>query len=381
MENTVCKCHLCTTGNYNPADYQVNVLDFKRERPVGVSGLMRVKNEARWVAQCIDSCIEALDELIICYQDCSDETPEIIEQKRRQYPDKIRVFYYAPFVYAHDLSKDNFEYACNLPEDSIHLLSNYYNYTLSKATYRYAVKIDADQIYFTKFLIDLCDAYRCSFVKRQSISGFLAFGYFALFVKLSRRFPEVFFRLLDFFPFKDIIMDKYLSYLYTRITQTKLPVALSGINLCDGKFGWGMPAFSDCNKIFLFNGCGDTLVFEISDKSYYFPSYQTIEKEEVTAKIGFNSVYTSQRIIESFYFDGAGFLSAGFCWFHMKFVGQKEMAGHPIYEKIDFNSLSQLSLSELYRSEILDASEIQHGFRLFFLCYDKDIPSPTYLIK
>ena len=35
----------------------------------GLSGIMRVKNEARFIADCIDSCIEALDELVIVYND------------------------------------------------------------------------------------------------------------------------------------------------------------------------------------------------------------------------------------------------------------------------------------------------------------------------
>ena len=43
----------------------------------------------------------------------------------------------------------------------VHLLANYYNYTLSKAQYRYAMKIDADQIYFTDKLKAFCDLYRC----------------------------------------------------------------------------------------------------------------------------------------------------------------------------------------------------------------------------
>ncbi|MFR8356037.1 MAG: hypothetical protein ACLVEJ_10515 [Parabacteroides sp.] len=70
-------------------------------------------------------------------------------------------------VFSHDLSEEEYGYACSLPEDSIHLLSNYYNYTLSKATYRYAMKIDADQIYFPERMIRLCDAYRSLPVKKK----------------------------------------------------------------------------------------------------------------------------------------------------------------------------------------------------------------------
>ncbi|MFR8356017.1 MAG: hypothetical protein ACLVEJ_10415 [Parabacteroides sp.] len=40
-----------------------------------------VKNDAEFLSDCIESCIDALDELIICYQDCTDNAPEIIRGK------------------------------------------------------------------------------------------------------------------------------------------------------------------------------------------------------------------------------------------------------------------------------------------------------------
>ena len=45
----------------------------------GLSGLMRIKNEASFIEGCITSCIDALDELIIVYNDCTDNTPEIVK--------------------------------------------------------------------------------------------------------------------------------------------------------------------------------------------------------------------------------------------------------------------------------------------------------------
>ena len=78
-----------------------------------------------------------------------------------QYPDKIRVFEYRPSVYPLiDLDEEELEKAKLLPPDSIHTLAGYCNYALSKASYRYAVKIDADQVYFTDRLKHICDAYR-----------------------------------------------------------------------------------------------------------------------------------------------------------------------------------------------------------------------------
>ena len=44
-------------------DYSVEISSFDRVKPVGVSGLLRIKNDADFVAESIDSCIEALNEL------------------------------------------------------------------------------------------------------------------------------------------------------------------------------------------------------------------------------------------------------------------------------------------------------------------------------
>ena len=142
-------------------DYSVEISSFDRVKPVGVSGLLRIKNDADFVAESIDSCIEALDELVITYQDSVDNTLDIILQKKKQYPDKIRIYYYKPKILSHELSDADYELATSYSMDSVHLLANYYNYTLSKAQYRYAMKIDADQIYFTDKLKAFCDLYRC----------------------------------------------------------------------------------------------------------------------------------------------------------------------------------------------------------------------------
>lgn len=378
-----CTCPLCQKGDYNSEDFIVDISLFKKERPIGVSGLMRVKNEARWVAQSIDTCIDALDELIICYQACTDETPEIIERKRQQYPNKIKVFFYAPPVYAFELSESDFYFAYNLPKDSIHHFSNYTNYGLSKVSYRYVVKIDADQIYFTERLVALCDAYRGHIQDRMDLSSMLAFGYYYLFIILGRYSPTLFLRIIGLFPFKKNIMEKYWRYLCAQISRTKKPVFLSGINLYRGKNGWGIPAFADKDDfIFPFNGVGDLLIFTISDKTYFYPKYETMKPEEAIGDIYLNPVFTSRRIIEAFHLEDSTPSYGGFCWYHMKFVDQKESAGHPLCEKVDFETFFNSSLGELIDRKLLNTSFSRSTFQhLFSFVYDKKIPNPDNIIK
>lgn len=56
----------------------------------GLSGIIRAKNEEKFIEPCIKTCVDALDELIIVYNDCTDRTPEIVESMCKLYPDKVK---------------------------------------------------------------------------------------------------------------------------------------------------------------------------------------------------------------------------------------------------------------------------------------------------
>lgn len=87
-------------------------------------------------------------------------------------------------------------------------------------------------------------------------------------------------------------MEKYETYLYVQISQTKQPVALSGINLYKEKEEWKIPAYAECHEYMLsFNGNGDLVVFAISDKSYYTPFARPVDLK---------NFYTTNRMIEFF---------------------------------------------------------------------------------
>lgn len=118
---------------------------FKKD---GLSGLIRTRNEAKLLGPCIDSCIGALDELVVVYNDCTDNTEEILKEKQKQYPDKLKIYAYNYNVLSFDLTREEFELTKTFPDDSPRLYCNQCNFGLSKMQYKYAVKIDADQIYF-----------------------------------------------------------------------------------------------------------------------------------------------------------------------------------------------------------------------------------------
>lgn len=248
----------------------------------GLSGIMRVRNEERYLSACIDSCINALDELIIVYNDCTDDSPAIIEAKAKQYPDKIRAFSYNHNVISHNLNKEEFEYAKSLPEDSLQLHSNQCNFALSQVTYKYAVKIDADQIYIeseVKKWRDICFQRDRTFRLRTAL-GFLFSIYFSFYRRISSRIGRPCIFLLPGWLCR-LFYKSYSDYARWMLINDKASVAWSGLNLFYDK-DWFVP-FDGINIHPPYNGEGDTMIFKVSENTFYTrfykegPPYSVIE--------------------------------------------------------------------------------------------------------
>ena len=62
----------------------------RKKYPIGISGILRCKNCDDFLEACIDSVIDALDELVAVYHECTDRTVAILERKRQQYHDQWR---------------------------------------------------------------------------------------------------------------------------------------------------------------------------------------------------------------------------------------------------------------------------------------------------
>ena len=271
----------------------------------GVSGLMRVKDDEEFIEQSIDSCIDALDELVIVYNGCTDKSPEIIRKKALQYGGKIKYYEYKPIVYANNLSQEEYEFIKNQPLDSPHLLANYYNFGLSKTEYKYVVKIDADQIYFTEKLVEVCDAYRAT---KKVLIGFIeicCFVYFYISLQVFKRTS------LDILFKKKIIYQKYKRCLLKFIINHKIPIFLSGYNLlyCDG--GWhsslGKFIHSNVNVLPPYNGVSDHMIFRVTEKTYFTPFEQSQYAELNSYKYSVIELFKGVRLAFPY----------GFMWFHL----------------------------------------------------------------
>ena len=275
----------------------------------GVSGIMRVKNDAQFIEACVESCINALDELIIVYNDCSDNSPQVIEEMRSRYPDKIKVYEYKYKVYSINLTKEEYEYAKSLPGDSPHLLCNYYNFALSKVTYQHAMKIDADQIYFTEKLKKTCDIFRFDYTidVKSKILGFIICLFYRIINKLCCMF-NMYISIYN----KEIknLFKYYKDYVLYKAKKDEVLLSLSGLNVIKYNNEIFVPlgkTDKDINILPPYNGVGDHLIFIFSNNTYYIPSdfklYNKYRSEKYT-------------YIEQFVYPKKPILPLGLFWFH-----------------------------------------------------------------
>ena len=339
-------------------DYSVEISSFDRVKPVGVSGLLRIKNDADFVAESIDSCIEALDELVITYQDSVDNTLDIILQKKKQYPDKIRIYYYKPKILSHELSDADYELATSYSMDSVHLLANYYNYTLSKAQYRYAMKIDADQISFTDKLKAFCDLYRCKEKVAISLSEDISYQYYFFLIRLFAKLPFLFNRFVAPLFFPEKLMTMVERYTKKKIQNDKVISSFSGLNIFKStRIGVAAGTYDNGVQPPI-NGSGDHLIFPISGKTYYQPLY---EKD-------LNRIVEIMRSSEKIYW-------GGFLWFHLHAMRKNyRKERYELYCKnmIEFNELLNTNFLSLEKKYGFIISGFMRPVIYSFLIADKN---------
>ena len=122
-------------------------------RAPGISGFMRLRNESQLLRIAIDSHLPHLDELILVYNNCDDDTPAICEDYAVRFPEKIRAIHYKPIV----VPAGSPEYLNDgIPDQAEESLANYYNFTLCQTTRKIAVKIDGDHVALSPQFGDLC---------------------------------------------------------------------------------------------------------------------------------------------------------------------------------------------------------------------------------
>lgn len=236
----------------------------------GLSGLMRAKNESQFIGTCIDTVIDALDELIVVYNDCTDETEAILRMKVKQYGDKLKIYPFNHKVLVSNLTPEEYEYVVSLPEDSPRLHCTQCNYALDHASYQYAVKIDPDQIYFAdevKKWRDVCGGKNISVNILQKTVGQCFRLWFSFYRRVSVKSGRVCTFLMPNW-FVRLCAQSYIAYSRKMLQKGKVSIAWSGINV-----------FVENDKIFIpydyknvhppYNGEGDLVLFKVSNETRF----------------------------------------------------------------------------------------------------------------
>lgn len=108
----------------------------------GVSAMLRVKNEESKIYYSLKSIYKLFDEIVLVDNASTDRTLEIARafKTHEDKDDKIKIYFY-PFEIAR-CGDENYA----TPEDSVHSLTYYYNWALSKCSCRYVCKWDGDMV-------------------------------------------------------------------------------------------------------------------------------------------------------------------------------------------------------------------------------------------
>lgn len=336
----------------------------------GVSGMMRVKNDGQFIEACVESCISALDELIIVWNDCTDNSTEVIERMRQRYPDKIKTYEYKYKVYSTNLTKDEYEYAKSLPKDSPHLLCNYYNFCLSKVTREYAVKIDADQMYFTDKMQMWCDFYRSRkklSINLSIIGGYLIALWHKVVMRINRSTKIIWHLLPSRMP--QWMKTAYFSYSKYVVSKYNYAVVLSGLNIVKFENEWYVPLGmknETQNILPPFNGAGDHLFFKVTNKCYYEilddPFYSQLLSNEYNLIEKFHNPYKT--------------CCGGYFWYHvnmmrpnmhdkLKIVFEKyrsRFIEKDTFVKFDFYKICKMIDSRMYEIPTRSFSQFVYPF-------------------
>jgi hypothetical protein len=140
---------MITGYSFRPADLNVAA------RPPGISAYLRTRNGADFIEPTIRSHIAFYDEIVVVYNQCEDDTAEILMRLAQEFSPKIRLFHYTDRVQPLG-SKMHAKTPGNSPESMV----NYSNLALVKTRYRSVIKLDDDHLAIPERVADICKQFR-----------------------------------------------------------------------------------------------------------------------------------------------------------------------------------------------------------------------------
>lgn len=160
-------------------EYDIDTVNFCRDkRKLWISWFARLRNGAEFLEKTIESHIPYFDEIILVDNNSEDATREICLSLQKKYPKIIKCYQYAPEVYK--LGSKEYK---NVEENSVHCMSYYYNWVLSKTSFKYCIKIDDDHLVIPEVIFPLTQK-----IKTEWLNSFLSVPLYNIFKKDNQYF-------------------------------------------------------------------------------------------------------------------------------------------------------------------------------------------------
>lgn len=129
--------------DYDYGDLYTIREDWWKDRPPGISCMLRVKNEAEFIEASLRSVKDFFDEFVIVYNLCSDGTEEAVRQAVAQHGIRNVREYQYPFPI---FPPWHANYGKDCDASSIHSLAFYYNWCQSLTCFSHVSKWDGDNV-------------------------------------------------------------------------------------------------------------------------------------------------------------------------------------------------------------------------------------------
>ncbi len=137
------------------------------KRLPGVSAFVRTRNGADFLEATIRSHAEFYDEIVAVYNQCTDETPNILARLSKEMGPRLRVFHYLPQVHP-----QGSECHARTPGDAPDSVVAYSNFALAQTRYKWAVKLDDDHLAIPEAVQSMVDAIRAGRADSSAIHCF-----------------------------------------------------------------------------------------------------------------------------------------------------------------------------------------------------------------
>ncbi len=128
-----------------------------------ISAFWRLYNSEFFLEKVVESHINLFDEIILVDNNSNDKTDKICKKLQSKYPNIVKYYKYPFEIYKIWTKK-----YLDTKENSIHSLSYYYNWTLSKTSYKYVIKLDDDHLVINNNLKLIIDK-----IKKNELKCFL----------------------------------------------------------------------------------------------------------------------------------------------------------------------------------------------------------------